>query len=76
MTPEQIKEKFNIYFKNWVHDPNDNRCEKNVMTDFAISIADELQREAFKAGMMTMCDHPLKDEWIEEEYQQWKEKQQ
>ncbi|HOZ62003.1 MAG TPA: hypothetical protein PK914_07760 [Smithellaceae bacterium] len=76
MTPEKIKEKFNIYFKNWVYDPNDKRLASEFMTDFALSIADELQREAFKAGLEARCGYSFTEEFIDKEFKKWKEKQQ
>jgi len=76
MTPEQINLKAVIACKNWYFNLNDKRLASEFMTDFALSIADELQREAFKAGLEARCGYSFTEEFIDKEFKKWKEKQQ
>ncbi len=76
MTPEQINLKAVIACKNWYFNLNDKRLASEFMTDFALSIADELQWEAFKAGLGMDQSYFYTEDEIESLYQDWKEKQQ
>ena len=76
MTPEQIKEKAALAFRDWYYKPKDKRSCSKLMTDFALFIADELQREAFRAGLEARCGYSFTEEFIDNEFKKWKENQQ
>jgi len=82
MTPEQIKKRFHIYFTKWVENPKDNRNRRDMLADFALSIADKLQREAWNAARETKIIRPTEDHDMSctilkyQSFKQWKEKQQ
>ena len=84
MTPEQINLKAVIACKNWYFNLNDKRLASEFMTDFALSIADELQREAWNAAREIKSYHMVDDEEYSvpsktleyDSFEQWKEKQQ